>query len=120
MPLITAFSEVRLCGGEERSTVCTAGFSVCEGVRGAVTQLPIAYGSFGYIDKKSNTGCNDANQSSSNPSRAGIEGGEQTISKAWPGVDRTKAVGVFDLAAVNTFLLLFRRQDSARGRAANL
>lgn len=57
MPFIAPFSKVRLYRAEEGLTVCTAGFSVREGVRGAVTQLPIAHSSFGYIDEKGNTGC---------------------------------------------------------------
>ena len=101
MPLIATLSEVRLCGAEEGSPVCATRFSVCKGVRGAIAQLPIAHSSFGYIDNKGNTGRKYANQSSSKPSRASIEGSEQPIPNARPGVNGTKAVRIFDLATVN-------------------
>ena len=101
MPLIATFSEVRLCGAEEGSAVCAAGFSVGEGVRSAVTQLPIAHSSFGYVDEKGNTSRYYANQSSSNPPGTSVEGREQSISNARSGMNRTKAVGIFDLAFVN-------------------
>ena len=106
MPLLAPFSEIRLCHAEEGSTVCTAGFSICEGVRGAVTQLPVAHSSFGYIDEEGDTGSKNADQSSSNPSRAGIEGSDQSISNTRPGVNETKAVRIFDLTSVNWFIPL--------------
>ena len=74
---------------------------MCEGVRGAVAQLPIAHSSFSYINEEGNTGSKDANQSSSNPSGAGIEGSDYSISNARPGMNGAKAVGVFDLGCVN-------------------
>lgn len=60
MPLLASFSQIRVSGAEEWTAICTTGFTVCERVRGAVAQLPIAYSSFSYIDKKCNTGGKDA------------------------------------------------------------
>ena len=89
MPLITTFSEVRLGRGQQGLTVCTADLSVREGIRSAVTQLPIAHGRFGDIHEEGNTGSQYAYQSDSNPSGAGIEGRDESISNARPGVNGT-------------------------------
>ena len=56
MPLLASFSKIRVGGAEQRTAIGTTGFTVCEGVRGTVAQLPIAYSSFGHIDKKCNAG----------------------------------------------------------------
>ena len=101
MPLLASFSKIHFGGAEQWTAIGTTGFTVREGVRGAVAQLPIAYSSFGHVDKKCNTGGKDAYESSSNPSGAGIEDSEQSISNAGLGVDRTETIGVFDLAMVS-------------------
>ena len=101
MPLITTLPKVRLCRAIKGSTTCAAGFPICEGIRGAVTQLPIAHSSLGNIDKEGDTGRKDADESSSDPPGTSIEGRDESITYTRLEVYRTKAVGVFDLATVN-------------------
>ena len=82
-------------------TICAAYFAVPEGVRFAVSQLPIAHCSLGDINKEGHTSCKDADEGGSDPARAVVEVGEDGISDTLLRMDRSVAEGIFDLYNVN-------------------
>ena len=75
VPCLAVFSKIGLVDAEGFS-ICATAFPMRENIGGAVTELPIAHGSFGNIYQECYTSSENTDKGSSYPSLAGIKVGD--------------------------------------------
>ena len=72
MPCFAVFTKVGLSGAQRLPAGATA-LSVREYTVGAIAEFPIAHGRFRNVYQECHTSCEDADESSSYPSLAGLK-----------------------------------------------